>query len=39
FGHFKDECQFHKAKSYEDLVKIISDYMYYYNNQRYQWRL
>lgn len=39
FGHFKDECPFFKAKSYEDLVKIISDYMYYYNNQRYQWRL
>ncbi|NLG81489.1 MAG: IS3 family transposase, partial [Bacilli bacterium] len=39
FDHFKDECPFFKAKSYEDIVKKLSDYMYYYNNQRYQWRL
>lgn len=39
FGHFKDECKYHEAQTFEDLVKIIDDYMNYYNNQRYQWNL
>lgn len=37
FGHMKDEINLKKVKTFEQLVEIIDDYMYYYNNDRKQW--
>ncbi len=41
FGHMKDEIgkYVETASTYEELEKIIDDYMYYYNNERYQYQL
>lgn len=39
FGHFKDEVDYRKAKSFDELKKIVSEYMNYYNNERFQWEL
>ena len=41
FGHMKDEIE-DKVKlcgSFEDLLKLIDDYIDYYNNDRYQYEL
>jgi len=37
FGHFKDEVDLKNCTSYQELLETIDDYMYYYNNERYQW--
>lgn len=37
FGHLKDEIDLKRIKSFQQLVEIIDDYMYYYNNDRRQW--
>jgi len=37
FGHFKDEAEYKKCETFEELADIIDEYMYYYNNRRYQW--
>lgn len=39
FGHLKDETNIKDCKTFEDLVKEISDYIDYYNNHRGQWNL
>lgn len=39
FGHMKDEIEYKACKSFEELEKVIDDYMDYYNNYRYQWNL
>lgn len=41
YGHMKDEIMKYvkEASSFEELLKIIDDYMYYYNNERYQYEL
>ena len=41
FGHMKDEIKdrLKAAESFEEVKEIIDDYMDYYNNDRYQWRL
>jgi transposase InsO family protein len=39
FGHFKDEVDYQQCKSFEELQKLTSDYIAYYNNQRPQWDL
>ncbi len=41
FGHTKDEIMKYveEASSFEELYKIIDDYMDYYNNERYQYDL
>lgn len=39
FGHMKDEIALSKCKSFEEVNKIINDWMDYYNNDRYQWQL
>lgn len=39
FGHMKDEIELSKCKSFEEVNKIIDDWMDYYNNDRYQWQL
>lgn len=37
FGHFKDEVEYKKCKSFEELESLISNYMLYYNTERKQW--
>lgn len=37
FGHFKDELDYKNCKTFNELVEKIDKYMYYYNNERYQW--
>ena len=37
FGHLKDEVDYKSCKTFEELVEKIDEYMYYYNNERYQW--
>lgn len=37
FGHLKDEISLKGVKNFEQVVSIIDDYMYYYNNERRQW--
>ena len=39
FGHCKDDIDYRKVKTFEELQRMISDYMNYYNNKRYQWDL
>lgn len=39
FGHMKDELDFRKCNNFKELETMIDDYMYYYNNERYQWNL
>ena len=41
FGHMKDEIgdKVSRCRSFSKIVKIIDDYMDYYNNRRYQWDL
>lgn len=37
FGHFKDEVDYKKMKSIEDLRKAVNDYKTYYNEVRGKW--
>ena len=37
FGHLKDDVDYRKTKTFEELEKEINNYMEYYNNKRYQW--
>lgn len=39
FGHMKDEIEISKCITYNDLKEVIDDYIDYYNNDRYQYRL
>jgi len=39
FGHMKDEIHLEGCRTYAELLIIIDDYMDYYNNERYQWKL
>jgi len=39
FGHFKDDVDYKKCKTFEDLHLLIEDYVEYYNHKRYQWDL
>lgn len=39
FGHMKDEINLDNCETFDDVVKVIDDYMYYYNNERPQWGL
>lgn len=39
FGHMKDEIDFSKCKTFNDVKVIIDDWIEYYNNERYQWNL
>ena len=39
FGHMKDEIDISKCQSFDEVKKIIDDWMEYYNNDRYQWKL
>ncbi|MBQ6455834.1 MAG: IS3 family transposase, partial [Mogibacterium sp.] len=37
FGHFKDECNYEKCETFEELKAMIDEYAYYYNHERHQW--
>ena len=37
FGHMKDEINLKKVKTFDEVVDIIDEYMYDYNNNRKQW--
>ena len=39
FGHLKDEVDIKHCNTFDELHTLISDYIYYYNNDRYQWNL
>ncbi len=39
FGHMKDEIDLANCKDIKAVRKEIENYMYYYNNHRYQWDL
>lgn len=39
FGHLKDEIEYKKCKTLDEIRAKIGEYMYYYNNNRYQWGL
>ena len=39
FGHMKDEADISKCTTFEEIYTIISDWVDYYNNERYQWDL
>ena len=39
FGHFKDEVDYKKCRTIEELKDCINDYAYYYNNERHQWNM
>lgn len=39
FGHLKDELDFRGCATFQELTVKVSEYMQYYNHQRYQWGL
>jgi putative transposase len=39
FGHMKDEIHLDRCGTYDELCNEIDNYMDYYNNERYQWKL
>ena len=41
FGHMKDEIKYiiSKCRCFDEVRYIVSDWMQYYNNERYQWDL
>ena len=39
FGHLKDDVEYGKARTFSELEYMISEYMEYYNNRRYQWNI
>lgn len=39
FGHFKDELDYSSCGTFEELEKQVNEYIYHYNNRRYQWNL
>lgn len=39
FGHLKDEIDLKSCQSFEEVKSKVENYIYYYNNERYQWGL
>jgi len=39
FGHMKDEINLKSCTTFENVKKMIDNYITYYNNYRYQWNL
>lgn len=39
FGHMKDEIHINASDTHQNIVTKISDWIDYYNNERYQWPL
>jgi len=39
FGHMKDEIDISWCSGFEEIHKVVADWVDYYNNERYQWDL
>ena len=39
FGHLKDDLDIKSCQSFDEVKTLIENYIYYYNNERYQWSL
>ena len=39
FGHLKGDVDFKSCKTFEEVKILVENYVYYYNNERYQWNL
>ena len=39
FGHLKDEVDIKSCDTFDEVCELITDYIDYYNNDRYQWNL
>lgn len=39
FGHLKDEVDLKSCQTFEEVKIKVENYIYYYNNERYQWNL
>lgn len=39
FGHLKDEMDYRKCTTFNEMRKMVKDYISYYNNERPQWSL
>ncbi|PIZ53105.1 hypothetical protein COY25_04115 [Candidatus Uhrbacteria bacterium CG_4_10_14_0_2_um_filter_41_7] len=39
FGHLKDDVDYEKCKTFNEIHSLIANYMKYYNNERQQWNL
>lgn len=39
FGHLKDELEYKRCRTLEELKEVIDKYIEYYNNERGQWEL
>lgn len=39
FGHMKDDIDIKSCQTYEEVKSLVENYIYYYNNERYQWNL
>jgi len=39
FGHMKEEIDLSHCKTHDDIAAVISDWIDYYNRERYQWEL
>jgi len=39
FGHMKDDMDYKQCKTFHELYSLTTEYMCYYNNERYQWDL
>lgn len=39
FGHLKDEIELKSCQSFDEVKVKVENYIYYYNNERYQWNL
>jgi len=39
FGHLKDNINYKKAETFNELSDMVNNFMEYYNNQRYQWEI
>lgn len=39
FGHFKDDVDYKKCKTFDELKAVTAEYINYYNNERQQWHL
>ena len=39
FGHLKDDLDIKSCQTFDEVKTLIENYIYYYNNERYQWNL
>lgn len=39
FGHMKDDIDIKSCQTFEEVKSLVENYIYYYNNERYQWNL